>query len=79
MDGHHPHLSTRIIKYSMDHGIHLECLPRHTITILQSFDVLILSKLKTSWRIPLSNHYKETNAQTITKQKFALLVNFYVV
>ena len=74
MDGHQSHISTRIIKYSMDHGIHLECLPPHTTTILQPLDVLTLSKVKTSWRRLLQNHYKETNGQPITKQKFTLLV-----
>ncbi|CAF3985916.1 unnamed protein product, partial [Rotaria sordida] len=75
MDGYHSHLSTRIIKYSMDHGIHLECLPPHTTNILQPLDVLTLSKMKRSWRELLSNHYKETNAETLTKQKFALLIS----
>ncbi|CAF4577015.1 unnamed protein product, partial [Rotaria sp. Silwood2] len=73
MDGHHSHLSTRIIKYSMDHGIHLECLPPHTTNILQPLDVLTLSKIKRSWRELLSNHYNQTNAASLTKQKFALL------
>jgi len=79
MDGHRSHISTRIIKYCMDNEIHLECLPPHTTTILQPLDVLTLSKVKTSWRKLLSNHFKETRAQTLTKQKFALLVNIIFV
>ena len=60
----------------MDHEIHLECLPPYSITILQPLDVLTLSKVKTSCR-RLQNHYKETNNQPITKQKFVFLVKFY--
>ncbi len=74
MDGHKSHLSTRIIKQAMDHGIHLECLPPHTTTILQPLDVVTLSKLKQSWKKLLSNYFKETNSQALSKQKFALLV-----
>ncbi|CAF4517648.1 unnamed protein product [Rotaria magnacalcarata] len=76
MDGHYSHLSTRIIKYCMNNGIHLECLPPHTTTILQPLDVLTLSKVKTSWRKLLQNHYKETNAEPVSKQKVSLLVSF---
>ncbi|CAF2041474.1 unnamed protein product [Rotaria magnacalcarata] len=75
MDGHYSHLSTRIIKYCMNNGIHLECLPPHTTTILQPLDVLTLSKVKTSWRKLLQNHYKETNAEPVSKQKFSLLIS----
>ncbi|CAF4926218.1 unnamed protein product, partial [Rotaria socialis] len=75
MDGHYSHLSTRIIKYCMDNGIHLECLPPHTTTILQPLDVLTLSKVKTNWRKLLQNHYKETNAEPVSKQKFSLLIS----
>ncbi|CAF1063108.1 unnamed protein product [Rotaria magnacalcarata] len=73
MDGHYSHLSTRIIKYCMNNGIHLECLPPHTTTILQPLDVLTLSKVKTSWRKLLQNHYKETNAEPVSKQKISNL------
>jgi transposase len=79
MDGHNSHLSTRIIKHCMDHGIHLECLPPHTTTILQPLDVLTFSKLKNSWRKLLSKHFQQTNSQAITKQKFALLVILFLL
>ncbi len=76
MDGHHSHLSTRIIKYAMDNKIHLECLPPHSTTILQPLDVLTLSKIKTAWRKLLSRHFKQTNSAPVTKEKFVLLVSF---
>ncbi len=76
MDGHRSHISTRIIKLAMEHNIHMECLPPHTTTILQPLDVLTLSKVKQSWRKLLSSHFKQTNAQPLDKQKFALLVSF---
>lgn len=79
MDGHNSHLSTRIIKHCMDHGIHLECLPPHTTTILQPLDVFTFSKLKNNWRKLLSKHFQQTNSQAITKQKFALLVSFLLL
>lgn len=75
MDGHYSHLSTRIIKCAMDNEIHIECLPPHTTTILQPLDVVTLAKLKSSWRKILSKHYRETNAEVISKTKFALLVS----
>jgi hypothetical protein len=76
MDGHHSHLSTRIIKYAMDNKIHLECLPPHSTTILQPLDVVTLAKVKTTWRKLLSNHFKQTNSAPLAKDKFVLLVSF---
>ncbi|CAF1687251.1 unnamed protein product, partial [Adineta ricciae] len=75
MDGHRSHLSTRIIKCAMDNGIHIECLPPHSTTILQPLDVLTLSKLKRSWRKLLSDQYRKTNSEALTKQAFALLIS----
>jgi hypothetical protein len=79
MDGHRSHLSARIIKYAMDNGIHIECLPPHSTTILQPLDVVTLSKLKLSWRKLLRDHFKETKSEAVTKQKFALLVSFILL
>ncbi|CAF1503795.1 unnamed protein product [Adineta ricciae] len=75
MDGHRSHLSIRIIKSAMDNGIHIECLPPHSTTILQPLDVLTLSKLKRSWRKLLSDQYRKTNSEALTKQTFALLIS----
>lgn len=75
-DGHRSHISVRTIQLAMEEGIHLECLPPHTTTILQPLDVVTLSKVKTSWRKILRAHNRETNSQSITKARFALLVIF---
>ena len=79
MDGRRSHLSTRIIKCAMDNGIHIECLPPHSTTILQPLDVLTLSKLKRSWKKLLSDHYRKTNSESLTKQTFTLLVSYILL
>ena len=79
MDGHRSHLSTRIVIYAMDNDIHLEYLLPHTTTILQPLDVVTLSKIKTSWRNLLSEHFKQNNSVPLTKGRFALLVSSIVI
>ncbi|CAF4193164.1 unnamed protein product, partial [Rotaria sordida] len=49
-DGHHAHISARIVKYAMINKIELECLPPHTTTLLQPLDVVTLNKISDLWQ-----------------------------
>lgn len=73
-DGHHSHISVRITNLAMKHGIHLECLPPHSTTVLQPLDLVTLTKVKTAWRKILRTHNRETNSSSIDRGRFALLV-----
>ena len=59
---------------AMDSGVKVEYLPLHTTTILQSLDLVALTKVKTAWRQLLQKHYLRTNSAPVDKVKFALLV-----
>lgn len=74
-DGHQAHISTRISKLALEHGIELLCLPPHSTTILQPLDVVTLTKVKTAWRKILQMHNTQTNSQNIDKKRFSYLVS----
>ena len=78
-DGHRAHISARIVKTAMDNGIELECLPPHTTTLLQPLDVVTLHKVKSAWRILLTEHNTKTNSASIGKAKFSSMVSLLVV
>ena len=77
MNGYKSHISTTIIKTALDHNIHIECSPPHSTTLLQSLDVVTLSKLKTAWRQLLKTYHQKTNPNPIDKARFVLLVTFH--
>ncbi|CAF2918027.1 unnamed protein product [Rotaria sp. Silwood2] len=74
-DGHHAHISARIVKHAMVNKIELECLPPHTTTLLQPLDVVTLNKVKTAWRNILVDHNMKTNSAPIGKQEFSLMIS----
>ena len=77
MDGYKSHISTTIIKSTLDHNIHIKCLPPHSTTLLQPLDIVTLWKLKTAWRQLLKTYNQKTNSNPIDKPRFALLVTFH--
>lgn len=73
-DEHWWHISVRITNLAIKHGIHLECLPTHSTTVLQPLDLAISTRVKTAWRIILRTHNRKTNFTSIDHGRFALLV-----
>ena len=50
LDGHHSHLTLRLIEIVRSNNIHLICFPPHVTHILQLLDVGVFGPLKSSWR-----------------------------
>ena len=50
LDGHASHVTTKVIRFCVDHKIILLCLPPHTTHLLQPLDVGIFAALATAYK-----------------------------
>ena len=41
VDGHHSHMSLKLIEFAREKGVHLVCFPPHMTHILQPLDICI--------------------------------------
>ena len=73
-DGHHSHLTLRLIEVARSSNIHLICFPPHVTHILQPLDVGVFGPLKSSWRTVLKRYQIETGAANVTKEDFPALI-----
>lgn len=48
-DGHHSHLSIKLIELARAHNVHLFCFPPHCTHILQPLDVAVFGPVKAAW------------------------------
>ena len=74
-DGHHSHLSIKLIELARAHNVHLFCFPPHCTHILQPLDVAVFGPVKATWRKVLKEHQIETCAASITKEDFPMLLS----
>lgn len=74
-DGHHSHLSIKLIELARAHNVHLFCFPPHCTHILQPLDVAVFGPVKAAWRKVLKEHQLETCAASITKEDFPMLLS----
>ena len=73
-DGHHSHMSIRLVELAHSNNVDLFCPPPHTTHLLQPLDVGVFGPLKNAWRIVLKEHQIATCASTVTKQEFPYLL-----
>lgn len=63
LDGHFAHIQLAVVKYGMEHDVHLFVLPAHTSHFLQPLDVSVFGSFKTGYlkalkRFPANNANK---------------------
>ena len=73
-DGHHSHMSIRLVELARSNNVHLVCLPPHTTHLLQPLDVGVFGPMKAAWRTILKQHQLQGCAATVTKQEFHILL-----
>lgn len=73
-DGHHSHISVRLIELSRGSNVHLMLLPSNTTHVLQPLDVGVYGPLKQAWKNILGQYKMETRAATIGKEEIPKLV-----
>ena len=56
---------TRVIKLAMDHRVKLLYLPPHSATVLQTLEIIALTRIKTAWRKILIIHNTQANSQKL--------------
>ena len=74
-DGHHSHLSLKLIELARTHNVHLFCFPPHCTHVLQPLDVAVFGPVKAAWWKVLKQHQMETCAASIIKEDFPLLLS----
>ena len=74
-DGHHSHLSIRLIELARSNNVHLVCFPPHSTHLIQPLDVGVFGPMKSSWRTILKWHQIETCATIVTKHEFPSLIS----
>ena len=57
VDGHSSHIAWKVVKYALDHGIHMICLPSKSTHLLQPLDVGCFGVLQTTYEKNLSCKY----------------------
>ena len=57
VDGHSSHTAWKMVKYALDHDIHLICLPSKSTHVLQPLDVGCFGVLQTTYERNLSGTY----------------------
>ena len=74
-DGHHSHISIRLIELSRSKNVHLVLLPSNTTHVLQPLDVGVYGPIKQAWKTSILAQYKmKTRAANIDKEDFPKLV-----
>ena len=77
-DGHHSHISIKLIEEARANKVHLICFPPHTTHILQPLDVSVFGPVKNEWKKCLKQFQIETCASVVTKEEFPhLLAELY--
>ena len=77
-DGHHSHMSLKLIEVARSNNMHLICFPPHCTHILQPLDVAVFEPLKATWQKVLKEHQLKTCAANVTKEDFpSLLANLW--
>ena len=74
-DGHHSHLSIKLIELARNNNVHLVCFPPHTTHLIQPLDVGVFGPMKSAWKGILKEHQIETCATAVTKQEFPSLIS----
>ena len=73
-DGHNSHLSANVVELAMENEIDLICLPPHTSSALQPLDVGVFKGMKTRWREILSDFYRQSRLNSVSKDAFPPLL-----
>ena len=73
-DGHASHISIEFIELARDNGVHLLCLPAHTIHILQPIDVGVFKSFKSHFSKACSGYLSKHPGRVITTDVIASLV-----
>ena len=73
-DGHSSHISIDVIQLARDNGIHLLCLPAHTMYLLQLLDVVMFKSLKSKFSVACKNYLSGHPGQVITTDILASLL-----
>ena len=72
VDGHGSHIGYKLVKYAMEKGVIIMCLPPHTRHVLQPLDISCYGPLKQAWRSAIKAHSMATGALHITRSYFQL-------
>ena len=74
-DGHNSHLTYNTVKEAMANNIIILCLPPNTSHALQPLDVGVFKSVKASWRIILSDSFRDSRLKNIDKIVFPKLLS----
>ena len=74
-DGHHSHISLKLIEVARSNNIHLVCFPPHVTHLIQPLDVSAFGPVKNQWRKCLKAYQIKSRASTITKEEFPRLLD----
>jgi len=70
VDDHSSHVSWQVVKYVLDHNIHMICLPSKSTHLLQPLDVSCFSLLQTTYERNLSIWLRNNPLSAISKPDF---------
>lgn len=73
-DGHNSHLTYNTVKEAIQNQIIIMCLPPNTSHALQPLDVGVFKSVKASWRIILTDWFRDSRLKTVDKAVFPLLL-----
>ena len=74
MDGHGSHMSIDLIELARSNGIHILCLPSHTMHVLQPLDVGVFKSFKSHFSKACSKYLAANPGRVTTSNKLASLV-----
>ena len=74
-DGHHSHLSLKLITTAKKHNIWLYCLPPNTTHVFQPLDLGVFGPTKAAWKSIMKTYKVQTRAASIAKEVFPCLLN----
>ena len=70
VDGHSSHIAWRVVKYALDHGIHMICLPSKSTHLLQPLDVGCFGPLQLTYARELSIWLQNNPLSVVNKVVF---------
>ena len=74
MDGHGSHMSIDLIELARSNGVHILCLPSHTMHVLQPLDVGVYKSFKSHFSKACSKCLAANPGRVTTSNKLASLV-----
>ena len=74
MDGHGSHMSIDLIELAQSNGVHILCLPSHTMHVLQPLDVGFFKSFKSHFSKACSKYLAANPGRVITSNELASLV-----